>query len=150
MLRRTFMTMPIGLALVPKRLFAGLADLVQLTPEILEQIGDEMLPATNKYKPAEHYDRLLVSVNTLGVHTVGELRKIVTDQLEKVLEVDRGIGGGGSNPEIPPHIYRRRKQDNVFFLHMGLIRQCIYRVVHRMEIEEAMEIHAEIHQRHTF
>jgi hypothetical protein len=131
MLRRNFLTIPVGAALTPQLL---LDEVMPLTLANMERVGDEMLPAVNK-EPPEHKAQpsLLKDLTFYQVHTVGDLRRLITSQLGKVLENDRQIVQCRRDLRkgILREDERQRNMRGVFFTHVGLIRTCLSKRVSR-------------------
>ena len=110
MMRRTFMKVPALAALFPQSVLAeSEPDNRPLTPELIEQIGDEMLPADHKYPPCEAYDEnLRRHLAFKGICTVQELRNLIGQFLEVTLQREQETLSHGRG---------------TVYLHVGLIRQ---------------------------
>lgn len=135
MLRRSFLAMPIvAAALSPLRLLASerpkripIPSDASLTPELLERISDEMLPADHKHAPSEDYQQLLVDLRYREIFTAGDLIPIIAECLPRVLdEESKMIESGAAIGFTMGHkLGRERVRAGVFYIHCGLIRQCL-------------------------
>ena len=140
--RRQFLSSSKAISLLPVLLTPNWIDL-PITAKSIEQLCDQILPPTNKQEN-EDYESLVCFLIERKYRSISEVKTVILKHLPNIMEKDREavrrlrmvahhsthtdensvfISKCGYN--MPKD--RRRLKKGVFFQHVGLIRECIYR-----------------------
>lgn len=144
MKRREFVTASLGLIALPAFALKR-NDTVKLTPENLEALCDEMLPAANKLRPDEgisDWNSLIETLRQYDINFIHDVRKIIIENLDKALCADKNLVECAKNNSLLVRLPtsakecamlvlnrslhdRERSERNVYFTHIGLVRECL-------------------------
>ncbi len=96
-----------------------------LNVDLVKSILSELLPADNEQQP-ENYSALLAELLLSGIKTAGDLRELIQQNLEAILHEDATmVAKNPRGKEYSPFDARKGINRDVFFTHVGLVRQAL-------------------------
>jgi len=97
----------------------------KLNVDLVQRILDELLPAANK-EEYEGYEGLLQDLLHFDINTIGELRQLITSNLDEALESDKRMVAERLRDADYMGTSEERCKRGVFFAHVGLAREAMF------------------------